>query len=127
MPILTLGSLKFLDQCRRPDAARGLYSTGLARFTNQTSDSITGTSTRTPTTVASAAPELSPNREIATATANSKKLEVPIRQAGPAMLCGSLSVPLMLSFHRLAQAKRYPGVVTKRHPGLASGLQNFLY
>ena len=33
-----------------------------------TSDSITGTSTKTPTTVARAAPEFSPNRLIATAT-----------------------------------------------------------
>ena len=56
-----------------------------------TSDSITGTSTSTPTTVASAAPEFRPNSEIATATASSKKLEVPIRQAGPAMSCGSFS------------------------------------
>lgn len=51
-----------------------------------TKESITGTSTSTPTTVASAAPECNPNREIATATASSKKLDVPIRQAGPAML-----------------------------------------
>jgi hypothetical protein len=41
--------------------------------------------------VASAAPEFRPNSEIATATASSKKFEVPIRQAGAAMLCGSFS------------------------------------
>ena len=51
---------------------------------NQTSDSMTGTSTSTPTTVASAAPECSPNSEIATATASSKKFDVPIMQAGAA-------------------------------------------
>ena len=45
-----------------------------------------GTSTRTPTTVASAAPESNPNRLIATATANSKKFDVPIRAAGAATL-----------------------------------------
>ena len=56
-----------------------------------TNESITGTSTKTPTTVAKAAPECRPNSEIATATANSKKLEVPIKHAGPAMLCGSFS------------------------------------
>jgi len=37
---------------------------------NATKESITGTSTRTPTTVAKAAPECKPKREIATATAN---------------------------------------------------------
>ena len=58
---------------------------------NATSDSITGTSTSTPTTVASAAPECRPNSEIATATASSKKLDVPIMQAGAAMLCGRRS------------------------------------
>ena len=45
---------------------------------------MTGTSTRTPTTVARAAPELSPKRLIATATASSKKFEVPIRAQGAA-------------------------------------------
>ena len=46
---------------------------------------MTGTSTNTPTTVANAAPECNPNNEIATATASSKKFEVPIRHAGAAM------------------------------------------
>lgn len=50
-----------------------------------TKDNITGTSTNTPTTVANAAPECNPNKEIATATANSKKLLVPIKQAGAEM------------------------------------------
>jgi hypothetical protein len=57
---------------------------GAQRFTKATKLNITGTSTKTPTTVAKAAPELSPKREMATATASSKKLEVPIKQAGPA-------------------------------------------
>src|SRR3546814_3307583 len=54
------------------------------RFTMLTTESITGTSTSTPTTVASAAPEFSPNRLIAAATASSKKLDAPIRAAGAA-------------------------------------------
>ena len=55
-----------------------------------TKDNITGTSTKTPTTVAKAAPECKPNKLMATATANSKKLEVPIKQLGAAILCGIL-------------------------------------
>ena len=43
-----------------------------------TNINITGTSTSTPTTVANAAPDCKPKREIATATANSKKLLAPI-------------------------------------------------
>jgi hypothetical protein len=35
--------------------------------------------------VANAAGEFKPNKAIATATANSKKLDVPIRHAGPAI------------------------------------------
>lgn len=54
-----------------------------------TSQSITGTSTKTPTTVASAAPECSPNKLMATATANSKKLEVPMSAAGAAVEKGT--------------------------------------
>jgi hypothetical protein len=45
---------------------------------------MTGTSTSTPTTVASAAPDWNPNRTIAVATANSKKLLAPIKADGPA-------------------------------------------
>ena len=51
-----------------------------------TSHSMAGTSTRTPTTVANAAPDRNPNRLMATATASSKKLDAPIRAAGAAML-----------------------------------------
>ncbi len=47
-------------------------------------DSITGTSTRTPTTVARAAPDPIPKRLIAAATASSKKFDAPIRAAGAA-------------------------------------------
>ena len=43
---------------------------------------MTGTSTRTPTTVASATGEDVPKRETATATDNSKKLDAPIIAAG---------------------------------------------
>ncbi len=47
---------------------------------------IAGTSTNTPTTVASVAPESSPNEDIATATASSKKFDAPIIPAGAATL-----------------------------------------
>ena len=53
---------------------------------NFTRESMTGTSTKTPTTVANAAKDFNPNNEIATATLNSKKLEQPIRLAGAATL-----------------------------------------
>jgi hypothetical protein len=66
----------------------------LVLFAILTRVSITGTSTSTPTTVTMVAPELSPNTEIATATANSKKFEAPIIPAGAAMAWGS--------FHALA-------------------------
>ena len=46
---------------------------------------MTGTSTSTPTTVANAAAEFKPNNEIATATASSKKFDVPIRAQGAAI------------------------------------------
>jgi hypothetical protein len=60
---------------------------GRHRLTKATNESMTGTSTSTPTTAAKAAPEFRPNKAMATATANSKKFEVPIKQAGPAMSC----------------------------------------
>ena len=49
-----------------------------------TTDSMTGTSTSTPTTVESAAPDWKPNRAMAVATASSKKLLAPISAEGPA-------------------------------------------
>ena len=54
------------------------------QFTIQTTVSITGTSISTPTTVASAAPEWSPKKLMAAATASSKKLDAPISADGPA-------------------------------------------
>ena len=54
-----------------------------------TNSNMTGTSTKTPTTVANVAPDCNPNNEIATATANSKKLLAPIIPAGDAISCGS--------------------------------------
>src|SRR5688572_29328594 len=51
---------------------------------NEQTDSITGTSMSTPTTVASAAPEPGPKRAIAVATASSKKLLAPISAPGAA-------------------------------------------
>ena len=50
-----------------------------------TRKSITGTSVKTPTVVASAAAELVPNRAIATATDSSKKFDAPIIPAGAEM------------------------------------------
>ncbi len=64
-------------------------------FAILTNINITGTSTSTPTTVANAAPDCKPNREIATATANSKKLLAPIIPAGAAISWGN--------FHYFAQ------------------------
>lgn len=49
-------------------------------------DNMTGTSIKTPTTVARAAPELKPKRLMAVATASSKKLLAPISADGPAQL-----------------------------------------
>ena len=51
---------------------RNLFAVLFAIFTR---NSITGTSVRTPTVVASAAGEVVPNKAIATATASSKKLD----------------------------------------------------
>jgi len=51
-------------------------------FESFTSESITGTSIKTPTTVTRAAPEFNPKSAIATATASSKKLLAPIIEAG---------------------------------------------
>src|SRR5690554_6922468 len=61
----------------------------------RTSISINGTSTSTPTTVASAAPDCRPNRAMAAATASSKKLLAPIMAPGAAMQ--------WRTFHSLAQ------------------------
>jgi len=52
-------------------------------------DSITGTSTSTPTTVASAAPDSGPKSAIAVATASSKKLLAPINAPGAATECST--------------------------------------
>ena len=56
-----------------------------------TTESMTGTSTRTPTTVANAAPDWKPKSAIAAATASSKKFEAPISADGQATLCGTPS------------------------------------
>lgn len=57
-------------------------------FAMRTRLSMTGTSTRTPTTVASATGEVGPKSEIATTTESSKKFEAPIIAAGAAIACG---------------------------------------
>ena len=61
------------------EASSALWYHGRDRTHMLQTESITGTSTRTPTTVASAAGLFAPNNVIATATANSKKLLAPIR------------------------------------------------
>jgi organic hydroperoxide reductase OsmC/OhrA len=48
-------------------------------LTTFTTSGITGTSSSTPTTVASAAPDSNPNRLLAAATASLKKCEAPAR------------------------------------------------
>jgi hypothetical protein len=58
---------------------------------NATNDNITGTSTKTPTTVTNAAGDCKPNNAIATATANSKKLLAPIIADGEQMACGNFN------------------------------------
>ena len=58
-------------------------------FTMRTTESMTGTSIRTPTMVARAAPDSKPNRLMATATASSKKLLAPIKEDGAATQCAS--------------------------------------
>ena len=65
-----------------------LFSIELANFTKA---NITGTSTRTPTTVVSVAPDTSPNRDIETATDSSKKLDAPIMPHGAAIEYGSFA------------------------------------
>ena len=56
-----------------------------------TSVSITGTSTRTPTIVASATGEVGQKSAMATATESSKKFDAPIIPAGAAILWQSRS------------------------------------
>ena len=69
-----------------PRAVGSRYSArsyhALLRIVICTTESMTGTSTNTPTTVASAAPELNPNSTIAVTTASSKKLLAPMRADG---------------------------------------------
>jgi len=77
------------DAPARPSRAPPASYQPLVRFTIRTTDSITGTSIRTPTTVASAAPESKPKRLIAAATASSKKFEAPMSAEGPATQCAS--------------------------------------
>jgi integrase/recombinase XerD len=67
---------------------------------------MTGTSTSTPTTVESAAPDWKPKRAIAVATASSKKLLAPINAEGPATLYSTLSV-LKAFFKWLADKPGY--------------------
>ena len=52
------------------------------------SQSIVGTSTKTPTMVENAAPNCNPHKLIATATANSKKIAAQISPAGAAITLG---------------------------------------
>lgn len=56
-----------------------------------TRDSITGTSTKTPTVIARVTPEWTPNKIVDTATASSKKLLAPIKAVGAASAYGILN------------------------------------
>lgn len=72
----------------------------LVLFAIHTRLGIIGTSSKTPTTVASAAPLSRPKNAIATATANSKKLLAPMKETGAATLCRSFQIN---SIHKLWQ------------------------
>ena len=91
-PVLGCSDLRSLGGIR--GTASAARTSRWLRLTNATTDSITGTSTSTPTTVASAAPDLKPNRLMAAATASSKKLEAPISAEGPATLYGARQIRL---------------------------------
>src|SRR5690606_21311103 len=86
-PVQRMSTLGFMSQWRSTAAWYQDRETLQARHT----DSMTGTSTSTPTIVASAAPEVGPKSVIATATASSKKLLAPISAPGAATLWGTLS------------------------------------
>src|SRR5689334_8697507 len=73
---------------RRRTAAPRSYQSRVA-LTIFTTDSMTGTSISTPTTVARAAPDSKPNKLMAAATASSKKLLAPISAEGAATQCAS--------------------------------------
>jgi len=73
-------------------------------FAIHTRLSIIGTSSKTPTTVASAASLSRPKSAIATATASSKKLLAPMKEAGAATLCRNFQIQL----HPQAIAKDKP-------------------
>src|SRR5690606_9525065 len=85
------GDLGFGFQVRYGHQAHGCPAAyqPLLELTIRTTESITGTSTRTPTTVASAAPECTPNTATAVATDSSKKLLAPISADGPATQCAT--------------------------------------
>jgi hypothetical protein len=80
-------------------------------------ESITGTSTSTPTIVARAAPDVGPNSVMATATASSKKLLAPIRAPGDATLCGTLAARISKS----GQATPSPGDLSGESAPVATG------
>src|ERR1022692_109867 len=71
--------------------AKGAGNQWRVRLHAAQTESITGTSTSTPTTVASAAPDSGPKSAIAVATASSKKLEAPISAPGAATECSTLN------------------------------------
>lgn len=81
-----MGFTKFAISWQCYLAATCVGNQCLVRLQTETTVSITGTSTKTPTTQTKAAPDSGPNRVIATATANSKKLLAPIRAPGAAIL-----------------------------------------
>jgi hypothetical protein len=76
---------------RETQKSRACVNQCRVRLQTEQTESITGTSTKTPTTVASAAPDSAPNSAIAVATANSKKFDAPINAPGAATWCGTLN------------------------------------
>ena len=74
-------------------ATSGLGNQPRVRLQNAQTDNMTGTSIKTPTTVASAAPDSGPNRAMAVATASSKKLLAPMSAPGAATEYCTLEEP----------------------------------
>ena len=85
----------YLIKYRRSKAFSYFLRNTLVLLAKATKESITGTFAKTPITVAKAAPKSRPDKLIATATDSARKFDVPIRDAGAAMLYSI--------FHKYAQ------------------------
>jgi hypothetical protein len=98
---------------RKPawQASGALGNQPCVRLAKATSVSMTGTSMSTPTTVASAAPESSPNRLMATATASSKKLDGADHGGG----CGHVEGQAQQARAKVAQREDAVALDDQRH------------